>query len=175
MRRQRRMSVKRPRSLWKKGGTAKSGGRRRSALAVFGKGRGRQGFSTDSLPVMGSEASAGWLEAYTKLLKHLPGDTGMAFVLVQHLDRTPASALTEILSRAAPLPVTEVKDGMHQLLEEILPGNSAINDFGVEHEFPRIGDKRMLPNARRVLRKDDEPKAIRLVIEDATQTGTTTA
>jgi len=46
------------------------------------------------------------------LLKHLPNDTGMAFVLVQHLDPTHQSALTEILSRATAMPVTEVRDGM---------------------------------------------------------------
>jgi len=62
--------------------------------------------------VVGIGASAGGLEAFTKLLKHLPNDTGMAFVLVQHLDPTHASALTEILSRATAMPVAEVRDGM---------------------------------------------------------------
>src|SRR5208282_2001787 len=55
-------------------------------------------------PVVGIGASAGGLEAFTKLLKHLPNDTGMAFVLVQHLDPTHASALTEILSRTTAMP-----------------------------------------------------------------------
>jgi two-component system CheB/CheR fusion protein len=64
---------------------------------------------------------------------------------------------------------------LRQLLEEILPRNSAFNDFVVEHEFPRIGNKRMLLNARRILHKDNEPKAILLVFEDATQNGKTTA
>src|SRR5262245_16078499 len=38
------------------------------------------------LPVVGIGASAGGLEAFTQLLEALPTDTGMAFVLVQHLD-----------------------------------------------------------------------------------------
>src|SRR5213075_1183411 len=38
-----------------------------------------------SLPVVGIGASAGGLEAFTQLLSQLPTDTGMAFVLVQHL------------------------------------------------------------------------------------------
>src|SRR5271169_2710905 len=63
-------------------------------------------------PIVGIGASAGGLEAFTKLLKHLPNDTDMAFVLVQHLDPTHPSALTELLSRATAMPVTEVRDGM---------------------------------------------------------------
>ena len=43
-------------------------------------------FTEQTFPVVGVGASAGGLEAFTKLLKHLPADTGMAFVLVQHLD-----------------------------------------------------------------------------------------
>ena len=63
-----------------------------------------------SFPIVGIGASAGGLEAFTQLLKALPCDTGMAFVLVQHLAPTHASALAEILSRATKMPVTEVKD-----------------------------------------------------------------
>ena len=74
--------------------------------------RRRQGSTKESFPIVGIGASAGGLEAFTSLLKHLPNDTGMAFVLVQHLDPTHASALTEILSRATAMPVTEVRDGM---------------------------------------------------------------
>ncbi len=37
-------------------------------------------------PIVGIGASAGGLEAYTQLLRALPQDTGMAFVLVQHLE-----------------------------------------------------------------------------------------
>ena len=58
--------------------------------------------------IVGVGASAGGLEAFTQLLKHLPLDTGMAFVLVQHLDPNHESALTHILSRATPLPVGEI-------------------------------------------------------------------
>ena len=39
-----------------------------------------------SFPIVGIGASAGGLEAFTQLLKALPLDTGMGFVLVQHLD-----------------------------------------------------------------------------------------
>ena len=42
--------------------------------------------SGTSFPIVGIGASAGGLEAFTELLKALPLDTGMAFVLVQHLN-----------------------------------------------------------------------------------------
>jgi two-component system CheB/CheR fusion protein len=65
-----------------------------------------------TFPIVGIGASAGGLEAITKLLKALPADTGMGVVVVQHLAPRHESALTEILSRATRMPVTEVKDGM---------------------------------------------------------------
>src|SRR5882672_11549050 len=63
-------------------------------------------------PIVGIGASAGGLEAFIQLLRALPADTGMAFVLVQHLDPTHASMLTEILSRATAMRVAEVTDQM---------------------------------------------------------------
>ena len=57
-------------------------------------------------------ASAGGIEAFTELVTHLPEDTGMAFVLVQHLDPKHHSLLTELLSKKTPMPVSEVTDGM---------------------------------------------------------------
>ena len=61
-------------------------------------------------PIVGIGASAGGLEALTQLLKALPADTGMAFVLVLHLSSTHESALAEILSRATRMTVMEVRD-----------------------------------------------------------------
>ncbi|MEG4984372.1 chemotaxis protein CheB [Microcoleus sp. BR0-C5] len=63
-------------------------------------------------PIVGIAASAGGLEAFTGLLSHLPVDTGMAFVLIQHLAPDHKSLLTEILARQTKMPVSEVEDGM---------------------------------------------------------------
>ena len=57
-------------------------------------------------------ASAGGLEAFTGLLRALPADTGMAFVLIQHLDPKRGSALPQILSQVTAMPVREVTDGL---------------------------------------------------------------
>jgi two-component system CheB/CheR fusion protein len=56
-------------------------------------------------------ASAGGIEAVTELLNSLPTDTGMAFVLVQHLDPTHPSLLREVLSKKTGMTVKEVTDG----------------------------------------------------------------
>ncbi|WP_218079317.1 chemotaxis protein CheB [Anthocerotibacter panamensis] len=66
----------------------------------------------EQLIIVGVGASAGGLEAFTQLLSHLPNDTGMAFVLIQHLDPTYQSMLPEILSRATSMSVQQVKNGM---------------------------------------------------------------
>ncbi|MEH2258397.1 chemotaxis protein CheB [Nostoc sp.] len=63
-------------------------------------------------PIVGIAASAGGLEAFTQLLKYLPTDTGMAFVLIQHLDPNHKSLLSEILGRTTQMPVSEVQDGV---------------------------------------------------------------
>ena len=55
--------------------------------------------------VVGIGASAGGLEAITELLRNLPGNTGMAFVFIQHLEPRQTSRLTDILSRITEMPV----------------------------------------------------------------------
>jgi two-component system, chemotaxis family, CheB/CheR fusion protein len=66
-----------------------------------------------SLVVVGIGASAGGLQAYTELLESLPPNTGMAFVIVQHLAAEHESLLAMLLSRATPMPVGEVHDEPH--------------------------------------------------------------
>jgi two-component system CheB/CheR fusion protein len=67
--------------------------------------------AVEEFPIVGVGASAGGLEAFSQLLAHLPGDTGMAFVLVQHLDPTHPSMLTPALARATKMVVTEARNG----------------------------------------------------------------
>src|SRR5580698_6104863 len=67
--------------------------------------------TTPGFPVVGIGASAGGLEAFTRLLQYLPIETGMAFVLIQHLAPQHASILASLLSRATTMPVIEVSHG----------------------------------------------------------------
>ena len=65
----------------------------------------------DDFPVVGIGASAGGLEAFTQLLKHLPPDTGMAFVLIQHLDPAHSSFLPEALAKATKMAISQPSNG----------------------------------------------------------------
>jgi two-component system CheB/CheR fusion protein len=65
-----------------------------------------------ALLVVGVGASAGGLEAFTDLLRHLPRDTGMAFVLLQHLPAKQHSMLAQILGKATVMPVAEAREGI---------------------------------------------------------------
>ena len=58
---------------------------------------------------------------------------------------------------------------LRELLEEIIPKNSHFNDFEVAHEFPTIGPKKMLLNARRIHQEGRGTDMILLAIEDITE------
>ena len=66
----------------------------------------------NELTIVAIGASAGGIEALSDLMSCLPVDTGMAFVLVQHLDPKHHSMLTEVLARKTAMSVKEVSDGM---------------------------------------------------------------
>ena len=65
-----------------------------------------------NFPVVAIGASAGGLEAFRALLAALPANSGMAFILVQHLDPSHASMLVELLSPHTALTVIEAREGM---------------------------------------------------------------
>jgi two-component system CheB/CheR fusion protein len=77
-------------------------------------------------PIVGFGASAGGLEAFIKLLKHLDPTLGMAYVLIMHLSPHHKSALTEILKAKTKMPVHTVKDGMEVKVNNIfvIPPNT---------------------------------------------------
>lgn len=65
-----------------------------------------------NFPVVGIGASSGGLDAFTKLLKAFPVDTGMALVIIQHLDPTHTSFLRDTLAKATTMPVHEIVHGL---------------------------------------------------------------
>ena len=66
--------------------------------------------SANLFPVVGIGASAGGLDAFKRLLKAIPENSGMAYVLVQHLDPNHESMLPEILQKVTKIPVLEIAD-----------------------------------------------------------------
>ncbi|MBI5030943.1 MAG: PAS domain-containing protein [Chloroflexi bacterium] len=88
--------------------------RKRTAKPAESKGSSASSpvTASDSFPIIGVGASAGGLEAFTAFLNHLSPETGLAFVVVQHLDPKHSSILNELLAKETKMPVQEVKDGM---------------------------------------------------------------
>lgn len=96
--------------------------------------------STNLFPVVGIGASAGGLEAFKKLLKAIPEDSGMAYVLVQHLDPKHDSILTELLQKVTPIPVLEISDDIEVKPNHIyvIPSNKMmIANDGILQLTPR--------------------------------------
>jgi PAS domain S-box-containing protein len=58
---------------------------------------------------------------------------------------------------------------LRELLEEILPKNTSFDNYEVEHDFPQLGKRTMLLNARRIPRAPAKPRIILLAIEDITE------
>ena len=61
-------------------------------------------------PIVGLGASAGGLEALELFLQNVPEGSGMAFVIVQHMDPTHKGIMAELLQRATAMKVTQVND-----------------------------------------------------------------
>ncbi len=62
-------------------------------------------------PIVGIGASAGGLESFEQFFRKMPPDSGMAFVVIQHLDPTHVSGLADLLQRYTKMPVFEATDG----------------------------------------------------------------
>src|SRR5438874_8979132 len=91
----------------------RSGTRRRSvrhkAKPQFGTdGSAGKEKSPGICPIVGIGGSAGGFEAAMEFLRQLPSKTGMAFVIVQHLDPHHASRLSNLLGKVTAMPVSEV-------------------------------------------------------------------
>jgi two-component system, chemotaxis family, CheB/CheR fusion protein len=131
-----------------------------------------------TFPVVGIGASAGGLEAFTELLRYLPEKTGMAFVLVQHLDPTHDSVLQEILARSTKIPVKEVKDGEKILTDHVyvIPANAnMIIEDGALRLVPRESVRsRNLPidHFFRSLAESRGEQAIAVVLSGTASDGT---
>jgi two-component system, chemotaxis family, CheB/CheR fusion protein len=67
---------------------------------------------TDLFPIVGIGASAGGLEALEQFLGNVPENSGMAFVVIQHMDPTQKGMLPELLQRISSIKVCQVKDRM---------------------------------------------------------------
>jgi chemotaxis response regulator CheB len=98
-------------------------------------------------PVVCVGGSAGGLDAYTRLLGHLPADMGVAIVIVNHL-RKVASQLDEILPRYTEMPVELITERL--LIEPnhvfIIPAQRDLHVFGGEFRLKPVSKPRGWPD-----------------------------
>jgi len=73
---------------------------------------GRAIRSSHRLHIVGVGASAGGIEAVSRLLRQLPVDTGLSFVIIQHLAPERPSQLRAVLARSTAMPVVDAENGM---------------------------------------------------------------
>ncbi len=90
-----------------------------------------------SFPIVGLGASAGGLEALESFIKGVPADSGMAYVVVQHLDPTHKAMLAELLQRCSAIPVVQIKDRMKAAPNRVfvIPPDC---DLSIDHGMLRL-------------------------------------
>ncbi len=131
-----------------------------------------------SFPIVGVGASAGGLEAFEELFRHVPPDSGMAFVLVPHLDPSHGSLLSEILQRTTAMPVVEALDQVAVEPDHvyIIPPN---RDMAIFHgvlqlsvpEQPR-GQRMPIDAFLRSLAEDQGEQAVGIILSGTASDGT---
>ncbi len=82
--------------------------------------------------IVGIGASAGGLEAFEQFFSNMPVPSGMAFVLVPHLDPTHKSIMPDLIARHTTMDVVQAKDGMKVAPDKvyIIPPNKDLSIFG---------------------------------------------
>lgn len=65
-----------------------------------------------SFPIVAIGGSAGAFEALEKFFTHMPVNSGMAFVIIMHLDNKYSSSITELIQSYTPMNVVQASDGM---------------------------------------------------------------
>jgi two-component system, chemotaxis family, CheB/CheR fusion protein len=131
-----------------------------------------------TFPIVAIGASAGGLEAFSKLLRALPPESGLSLVFIPHLDPTHESALVELLSRTTTLPVHQAAEGMGVACNAVyvLPPNSdmTIAD-GVLHLAKREPGRRQhmpIDTFFKSLAADRLSKAVGVILSGTANDGT---
>ncbi len=132
----------------------------------------------DLVAVVGVGASAGGLEAFRQLLKRLPVDTGMAIVLITHLDPRHESILPDLVAKATPLPVSEAEEGMRVTPNHVyvMPRNTSMAiEGGALRLWPREKGRsqhRPIDAFLRTLAEDQNTSAIGIILSGTATDGT---
>ncbi len=129
-------------------------------------------------PIIGIGASAGGFEALEQFMAKVPENSGMAFVIVQHLDPTRKGLMPELLQRCTPMKVMQVKDRTRVLRDcvYVIPPNKNMSILhGVLHLFEPLakrGQRLPIDYFLCSLAQDQQQKAIGVILSGMGSDGT---
>jgi two-component system CheB/CheR fusion protein len=129
-------------------------------------------------PVVGIGSSAGGLEALKKFLTATPPDTGMAFVLIQHLDPTHESLMVDLLARYTAMKVVQIENDMPvepDRIHIIPPGTSLTIKNGVlllGKPIERRGMRMPVDNFFMSLAEDQQENSVCVILSGTGSDGT---
>jgi len=129
-------------------------------------------------PIVGIGASAGGLEALQLFLQNVPEGSGMAFVIVQHLDPTHKGIMAELLQRTTAMKVVQVKDRTRVLPDSVyvIPPNKDMSILhGVLHLLDPVAPRGLrlpIDFFFRSLADDSEEHAIGVILSGMGTDGT---
>jgi two-component system, chemotaxis family, CheB/CheR fusion protein len=128
--------------------------------------------------IVGIGASAGGLAAFRSFLNAMPADTGMAFVLVQHLDPHHASMLVELLAPDTAMPVSQAVDGESVVGNHVyvIPPNATLTIekgvLKVQSPAPAREHRRPIDSFFVSLAEDQREQAVSIVLSGVGSDGT---
>jgi two-component system CheB/CheR fusion protein len=131
-----------------------------------------------SFPIVGIGASAGGLEALQEFFKRVPAHSGMAFVVIQHLDPTNKGMMVELLQRSSVLPVVQAKDRVKVEVEHVyvIPPNHDLSILhGTLHLLPKASPRGLnlpIDFFLRSLAEDQHERGIGVVLSGMGSDGT---
>ncbi|SDG39296.1 two-component system, chemotaxis family, CheB/CheR fusion protein [Limimonas halophila] len=131
------------------------------------------------IPIVGIGASAGGVESLRQFLGAMPADSGMAFVVVQHLQHGRHSFMDEVLAGYTAMPVVQAEDGMPVAADRVhlLPSDAllTIHDGALRLEgWAGEEEPRRMPidTFLRALAEDQGRNAVAVIMSGAGSDGT---
>ena len=131
--------------------------------------------TVNEFPIVGIGASAGGLEPITKVLENLPIQTGLSFVVIQHLATGQASMLPEILSRSTKMNVQQATDGMQVEKDQVYvisPGTTLTLKNGCIKVLPKNLPSKPINDFLVSLAQEKKTRAIGIVLSGTGNDGT---
>jgi chemotaxis response regulator CheB len=131
-----------------------------------------------AFPIVGIGASAGGLEALEQFLATVPEKSGMAFVIIQHLDPTHKGVMVELLQRSTSMPVQQIKDRMRVKVNSVyvIPPNKDISILhGVLHLLDPVAPRGLrlpIDFFLRSLAEDQHERSVGVILSGMGSDGT---